>query len=67
MNDEFEIWSVPWHAMQRRVANGFGAEAAARAATIPRGSGARGAAPAGSWLARALGIGPCTSPFQTQR
>ncbi|MGC1389216.1 MAG: hypothetical protein WA807_14485 [Steroidobacteraceae bacterium] len=55
MNDKFEIWSLPWHALQRRLAADVGAEASARKATYPRGAGAGVmAVPASSWLARAL-------------
>jgi hypothetical protein len=28
MSDIFEFWSLPWHALQRSLASGFGAEAA---------------------------------------
>jgi hypothetical protein len=27
MNDIFEFWSLPWHALQRSLASGFGAGA----------------------------------------
>jgi hypothetical protein len=68
MSDMFEIWSLPWHAMQRRLAKGVGAEAAARTATNPRDAGARvAAAPASSWLARALSRAPTAAPLQVHR
>jgi len=68
MNDIFENWSLPWHALQHRLAKGVGAEAAANAATNPREAGARvAAAQASSWLARALSIAPASTAFQAQR
>jgi hypothetical protein len=68
MNDKFEIWSLPWHAMQRRLAKGVGAEPDASTATNPRGAGARvAAAPASSWLARALSLAPPRPAFQAHR
>jgi len=54
MNDIFELWSLPWHALQRSLANGFGAETAISAPVNPPGSGVRVAAAPVSWLARAL-------------
>ncbi len=62
MNGKVEIWSLPWHAMQGRLAKGVWAESAARTATSVRGSGARVAeVPATSWLARARSMGPLPS------
>jgi hypothetical protein len=28
VNEDLELWSLPWHALQRRLADGFHAEAA---------------------------------------
>ncbi len=33
MNDMLELWSIPWHALQRSLAEAFGVEAPAAAAT----------------------------------
>ncbi len=47
VNDIFELWSLPWHALQRSLADSFRADA-------PSGTGLKAAAPAGSsWLMRA--------------
>ena len=68
MNDIFEIWSLPWHALQRRLATAVGAEAPARNVTNPRGAGAGVAAvPASSWLARALSDSALPAAFQMHR
>jgi hypothetical protein len=61
MNDLFEVWSLPWHDLQRRLAKGPGpaasdatTNAAADATANPQCAGSRNAAaPAGNWLARA--------------
>jgi len=54
MNDIFEFWSLPWHALQRSLANGFGAEAHGSAAPGAKSFGfAATASTGGSWLARA--------------
>jgi hypothetical protein len=65
MNDVLEFWSLPWHTLQRSLANGFGAEAGevATPASASRGTAAPGAN--GTWLARARkGLRP---PYQVQR
>jgi hypothetical protein len=68
MNDVFEIWSLPWHALQRRLAKGVGAALAANATTNPRDAGARVAvAPASSWLVRALSDSAPPAAFWTHR
>ncbi|MGO9988369.1 MAG: hypothetical protein ACLPSY_06300 [Steroidobacteraceae bacterium] len=55
MNDIFELWSLPWHALQRSLAVSFGAEAAAPGS--PQSTAARIAAtPTSSWLVRALSV-----------
>ena len=58
MNEVLELWSLPWHTLQRKLAEPFGAAAAAAHMAFDakylssQSSGA--AAPAGgSWLARA--------------
>ena len=54
MNDIFEFWSLPWHELQRTLANGLVAETvrgAAPAARPPKSAAALSAS--GSWLARA--------------
>jgi hypothetical protein len=68
MNDMFEIWSLPWHALQRRLAKGVGAADAATVTANPLGAGARAAmAPASSWLARALSLRATPAAFQAHR
>jgi hypothetical protein len=65
MNDVLEFWSLPWHTLQRSLANGFGAEASE--VTTP-GSTFHGAATpgaSGTWLARARG--GLRHPYQGQR
>lgn len=48
-----EPWSLPWHALQRTLANGLGAEAAIYSPAGRRGAEAPSlAAEAGSWLSR---------------
>lgn len=55
MNDMFEVWSLPWHALQRSLAKGVGSATVASATANLRRSGARmGPQPGSSWLARAL-------------
>lgn len=68
MNDMFENWSLPWHALQRRLAKGVEAEAAAIATRNPRDAGARiAAATPSSWLARALSVAPPSTAVQAHR
>ena len=68
MNDIFEIWSLPWHALQRRLAKGVGAAVAAYATTNSRDAGGRVAAAAASnWLVRALSDSAPPAAFQTHR
>jgi hypothetical protein len=59
MNDVWEMWSLPWHALQRSLAKSFGAETPAGP---PAGSGPKDARPlaeqGGSWLVRARRIAP---------
>jgi hypothetical protein len=50
MSDIAELWSLPWHELQRSLAAGFGGSAAGQAG----GSGSPFViSPAGSWLVRA--------------
>lgn len=57
MNDIFELWSLPWHALQRRLAASCGAETAAVASGNSQSPVAGIAAtPASSWLVRALSV-----------
>lgn len=54
MNDIFELWSLPWHALQRSLADGFGTETSASGPVHPLTSGSDIAAPgAANWLMRA--------------
>jgi len=57
MNEIFELWSLPWHALQRRLAINFGAATPATVFGNPQSLVARAAAtPASSWLVRALSV-----------
>ncbi len=57
MNDIFELWSLPWHALQRSLATSFGAETAVMARGNPQSTPARvGGTPTSSWLVRALSV-----------
>jgi hypothetical protein len=52
MNDIFELWSLPWHTLQRNLAETFGSQASAIAATqATRNSGF--SSNSGNWLQRA--------------
>jgi hypothetical protein len=54
MDNIREMWSLPWHALQRNLAKGFCVEAAAGyAATLEALKVQRPAHSAGSWLGRA--------------
>jgi hypothetical protein len=63
MNDILELWSVPWHALQRSLAEAFGVESTATppaaAPSLRSGPAARARVDAAgpteslSWLARA--------------
>jgi len=56
MNDVSELWSLPWHALQRSLAKRFGAEMTGdgrfQPCAPPTGAGA---AQSGSWMERARG------------
>ena len=54
MNEISELWSLPWHELQRSLANGIAVPAAPLAAGIILARKAQQAAAAApSWLARA--------------
>jgi hypothetical protein len=55
MSDTSEPWSLPWHALQRTLARGFGVEAATCSPPGCRVPAAKSqaAAEAASWLVRA--------------
>jgi hypothetical protein len=55
VSDIFELWSLPWHALQRSLADGFRAEAPSSAGLNLQSSSGRVTAPAagGNWLLRA--------------
>jgi hypothetical protein len=54
MNDIFEFWSLPWHALQRSLANALVAETVRSAAPAARSSkSVADLSASGSWLARA--------------
>jgi hypothetical protein len=54
MNNFLEMWSLPWHALQRRLAMSVGADGGVQP---PRPAAAEGA-DTGSWLMRALNAAP---------
>ena len=61
MNDIFEFWSLPWHALQRSLASGFDSETVAipTHGSAHRCSGAAAPPTGNNWLARARsGIAP---------
>ena len=67
MSEFFEMWSLPWHALQRSLAkSGEALGVQAQAQTSPSGTPpCAGAAPAaGNWLMRALSSAshPAVSP-----
>ncbi len=57
MSDIAELWSLPWHELQRSLAAGFGGSAAGAGGSGSPFVRAVGApcviSPAGSWLVRA--------------
>jgi hypothetical protein len=54
MNDTCEMWSLPWHALQRNLALELGGDASAHSsATIKAVSVQSAAAYTNSWLGRA--------------
>jgi hypothetical protein len=70
MNDIYEIWSLPWHELQKSLAGGMGALGAAEGANPRSAAAQRNAAGtrdvggrrnaagfADSWLKRARGRG----------
>lgn len=66
--DASEPWSLPWHALQRRLARGFGVEAASYLPSGHRSPNARfKAAEAVSWLKRARIAVPPPAAFAPPR
>ena len=62
MNEMLEFWR-PWQALQRRLADGFSAEAERRTAAGSMSFDPRAITSDLSWLARARGqLGPAVSP-----
>jgi hypothetical protein len=54
MHDTCEMWSLPWHALQRNLAKGIGADAIVYSAAIVTALSVQSAAVAAtSWLGRA--------------
>ena len=62
MNDTCEMWSLPWHALQRNLALGLGGDAIIYSAATVKAVNVQSAAiPANSWLGRArLRVAPVT-------
>jgi hypothetical protein len=55
MNDTCEMWSLPWHALQRNLALALGGEAIVHSAVTVQAVTVQSAAVgANSWLGRAL-------------
>jgi hypothetical protein len=53
MNEIVEIWSLPWHALQRNLARGIGEAAMRNAAPVRKAVPLRGfAISTDSWLSR---------------
>lgn len=61
MNEMLELWSLPWHALQRSLAEALGVEAPA-APAAPAAS-ATGPAPAAAALRKESGVGPSAEPL----
>ncbi len=65
MNEMFEMWSLPWHALQRSLADAFGADTdiGAVSTSKPIAGHAQNVPVAASWLARARAgaTGACQS------
>ena len=54
MSDTLELWSEPWHALQRSLALSFGGDAKSAACEGPTSNSRTAAAAAGvTWLGRA--------------
>jgi hypothetical protein len=54
MNDTCEMWSLPWHALQRNLALRLGGEAIIHSSAMVKAVNVQGAArSANSWLGRA--------------
>jgi hypothetical protein len=55
MNDTFEMWSLPWHALQRNLASRLGGDAIIHSAavTVTAVNAQNAAVAANSWLGRA--------------
>jgi hypothetical protein len=58
MNDILELWSLPWHALQKSLAEAFGGENV---------RASRAGAEAGSWLGRAHRVTPLPRPDHRPR
>lgn len=54
MNDTCEMWSVPWHALQRNLSKGIGREVLAHSGATVKAANAQSAiVSTNSWLGRA--------------
>ena len=54
MNQSVQLWSTPWHARLKNLADALRAESAENSAAAPRMARARVVtSPTGSWLVRA--------------
>jgi hypothetical protein len=62
MNDILELWSLPWHVLQRSLAKSFSAQTAVSAPVNSKCSNERPAGAPASWLVRALSIAGQPNP-----
>lgn len=53
MNEMLELWSLPWHALQRNLADRFSIDAPPIVAGIPLQLNGGAASNSPSWMARA--------------
>jgi hypothetical protein len=66
LNDTFELWSLPWHALQRSLAEGVGAEGSRAMRPRERVPGVNPAAGvAANWLSRARALAAGTMRTRT--
>ena len=53
MNDTGEMWSLPWHTLQRDLARGLDGHAPAHAGAVIKAVAVQSSMSAGSWMGRA--------------
>ncbi len=57
-NDTAESWSVPWHTLQKTLADAFGCNAPVHPLAAPKRASSSAKAVAGNWLVKARGLWP---------